>query len=138
MKLYASGHLDEEELETHLLDLKNRISNLKMLKESVEADLAREEQDAAAERSTAMWLMSLRGNLEVLEKDTNEAWHGRRELVEQLVEQVTVSRTEDGRAKVDITYKFAPPVQVASGVTDHKTFEILAGDTPIREALAKI
>ncbi len=111
---------------------------IKMLKESVEADLAREEQDAAAERSTAMWLMSLRGNLEVLEEDTNEAWHGRRELVEQLVEQVTVSRTEDGRDKVDITYKFAPPVQVASGVTDHNTFEILAGDTPIREALAKI
>ena len=28
VKLYASGHLDEEELETHLMDLKNRISNL--------------------------------------------------------------------------------------------------------------
>jgi hypothetical protein len=131
------GHPDEEELETHLLDLKNRISNLKMLKESVEADLAREEQDAAAERSTAMWLTSLRGNLEALKVDTDEAWHGRRQLVEQLVERVTVGRTEDDRAKVDIACEFALSVQAASGVTDDRAFEIPAGDTPIREGLAK-
>ncbi len=138
VKLYAAGHLDEEELETHLLDLKNRISNLKILMESAEANLAREEQDASAARSTATWLTSLLGNLEALEVDTDEAWYGRRELVEQLVERITVSCTEDGRAKVHIAYKFAPPVQAASGVTDHKTFEILAGDTPIREALERI
>ena len=76
--------------------------------------------------------------MEALEEDTDEAWYGRRELVEQLVERITVSRTEDDRAKVDIAYKFAPPVQAASGETNHKTFEILAGDTPIREALQKI
>ncbi len=138
VKLYAAGHLDEEELETHLLDLKNRISNLKMLIESAEDDLTREEQDAGATKNTAMWLTSLRGALETLEEDTDEAWHNRRELVEQLVERITVSRTEDGRAKLHIAYKFAPPVQAASGVTDHKTFEILAGDTPIREALERI
>ena len=128
----------EEELETHLLDLKNRISNLKMLIESAEAGLVREEQNAAAAKSTAMWLTSLRGNLEALEEDTDEAWYGRRELVEQLVERITVSRTEDGRAKVHIAYKFAPPVQAASGATNNKTFEILAGDTPVREALSRI
>jgi site-specific DNA recombinase len=138
IKLYAAGHLDEEELETHLLDLKNRISNLKILIESAEANLAREEQDASAARSTATWLTSLRGNLEALEVDTDEAWYGRRELVEQLVERITVSRTEDGRAKVHIAYRFAPPVQAASGATNDKTFEILAGDTPIREALERI
>jgi site-specific DNA recombinase len=138
VKLYAAGHLDEEELETHLMDLKNRISNLKMLIESTEAGLAREEQDAAAARSTATWLTSLRGNVVVLEEDTDEAWYGRRELVEQLVERITVSRTEDGRAKVHIAYKFAPPVQAANGVTDNKTFEILAGNTPIRGALERI
>ena len=138
VKLYAAGHLDEEELETHLLDLKNRISNLKMLIESAEADRAREEQDAAAAKSTAMWLTSLRGNLVALEEDTDEAWLGRRELVEQLVERITVSRTEDGRAKVHIAYRFAPPVQSTSGITDHKTFEILAGDTLIREALERV
>ena len=109
-----------------------------MLIESTEADLAREEQDAGAAKDTAMWLTSLRGALEELEEDTDEAWHNRRELVEQLVERITVSRTEDGRAKIRIAYKFAPPVQAATGVTDHKTFEILAGDTPIREALERI
>jgi hypothetical protein len=85
-----------------------------------------------------MWLTSLRSNLEALEEDTDEAWYGRRELVEQLVERITVSRTEDGRAKVHIVYKFAPPVQAASGKTNHKTFEILSGDAPIREALERI
>src|SRR5215213_3222725 len=138
VKLYAVGHLDEEELEIHLLDLKNRISNLKMLKESASADLASEEQDAAAAKSTAMWLASLRGNLDTLEEDTEEAWHGRRELVEELVEMITVSRTEDGRAKVHIAYKFAPPVQATIGVTNNKTFDILAGETPIPEALGRL
>ena len=61
VKLYAAGHLDEEELETHLLDLRNRILNLKLLIESAEAGLAREEQDAAAAKNTATWLTSLRG-----------------------------------------------------------------------------
>jgi hypothetical protein len=138
VKLYAAGHLDEEEVETHLLDLKNRISNLKMLIESAEVDLAREEQDASAAKNTATWLTSLRGNLEALEEDTDEAWYGRRELVEQLVERNTVSRTEEARAKVHIGYKSAPPVQAAGGETNNKTFEILAGDTPIREALERI
>jgi hypothetical protein len=55
-----------------------------------------------------------------------------------LVERITVSRAEDGRPKAHIAYRFAPPVQMTSGVTDHKTFEILAGDTPIREALERI
>jgi chromosome segregation ATPase len=138
VKLYAAGHLDEEELEVHLLDVKNRISNLKMLTESAKVGLVREEQDAAATKNTAMWLTSLRGALQALEEDTEEAWRDRRELVEQLVEKITVSRTEDGRAKVHIAYKFAPPVQAANGVTDNKTFEILAGNTPIRGALERI
>ena len=138
VKLYAAGHLDEEELEVHLLDVKNRISNLKMLIESAEAGLAREEQDAAAAKNTATWLTSLRGGLQALEEDTDEAWHARRELVEQLVEKITVSRTEDGRAKIHIAYKFAPPARSASGITDHKTFEILAGEIPIPEALGRL
>jgi hypothetical protein len=112
--------------------------NLKMLIESAEAGLAREEQDAAAAKNTATWLTSLRGGLQALEEDTDEAWHARRELVEQLVEKITVSRTEDGRAKIHIAYKFAPPVQSASGITDHKTFEILAGEIPIPEALGRL
>ena len=138
VKLYAVGHLDEEELEIYLLDLKNRISNLKMLKESASADLASEEQEAAAAKSTAMWLASLRGNLDTLEEDIEEMWDGPRELVEELVERITVSRTEDGRTKVHIAFKFAPPVQATTGVTNNKTFEIPSGNTPIPEALARL
>ena len=80
----------------------------------------------------------MRGGLQALEEDTDEAWHARRELVEQLVEKITVSRTEDGRAKIHIAYKFEPPVQSASGTTDHKTFEILTGEIPIPEALDRL
>jgi site-specific DNA recombinase len=138
VRLYAAGHLDDQELETHLLDLKNRISNLTLLIEAAEVSLAREEQDAAAAKSTAAWLASLRERMEELEEDTGEAWRDRRELVEHLVEGITVGRAEDGRAKVQITYKFAPPLQVASGVTDNKTFDILAGETPIPEALSRL
>jgi len=138
VRLYAAGHLDDQELEIHLLDLKNRISNLKMLMEAAKADLVREEQDAAAAKSTAVWLASLRERVEELEEDTEEAWQDRRELVEHLVERITVGRTEDGRAKVRITYKFAPPARAASGVTDNKTFDILSGEIPIPEALARL
>lgn len=109
-----------------------------MLIESAEADLARVEQDAAAAKSTAMWLTSLRGNLDALDEDTEEAWHRRRELVEELVDRITVSRTEGGQANVHIVYKFAPPVQATSGGTNNKTFEILAGEIPIREALRSL
>jgi len=125
-------------LEIHLLDLKNRISNLKMQIESAETDLVREGQDATAAKSTATWLTSLRGNLEAPEEDTEEAWCGRRELIEELVDRIIVSSTGDGRAKVHIAYKFAPPIQATTGVTNNKTFEILSGDTPIPEALARL
>src|SRR5215204_7076626 len=40
IRLYAQGHSSEEELETYLLDLKNQIGNLRLLIESVEADLS--------------------------------------------------------------------------------------------------
>ena len=59
-------------------------------------------------------------------------------MVEKLVERITVSRTEDGRAKVHIAYKFAPPMQATTGVTNDKTFEILAGEMPIPEALGRL
>jgi hypothetical protein len=43
IKLYAQGQLDDEELETNLLDLKNQVENLKLLIASVESDLATRE-----------------------------------------------------------------------------------------------
>jgi hypothetical protein len=106
-----------------------------MLIESAEVDLAREEQDASAAKNTATWLASLRGNLEALEEDTDEAWYGPRELVEQLVERITVSRTEEGRAKVHIAYKFAPPVKAAGAEKNNKTF-VTPYDTPALRLVA--
>ncbi len=35
VKLYAQGHMDEEELEVYLTDLKNQVENLKLLISSV-------------------------------------------------------------------------------------------------------
>jgi hypothetical protein len=55
------------------------------------------------------------------------------------VDEISVGRAEDGRAaRIRITYRFARPVQEASGITNHKTFEILSGDTPIPEAIARL
>jgi hypothetical protein len=75
--------------------------------------------------------------MQALEVDTDEAWHDRRESVEQLVERITISRTEDGRAKIHIAYKFAPPVHAASGITDHKTF-VTPPDTPALMLVATV
>jgi site-specific DNA recombinase len=138
IRVYATGGIDEQELQTYLSDVATRIENLKMLVEATETDLAREEQDAATTRDAASWLAALRENLEALEEDTDEAYNGRRRLIEYLVEKITVGRDENGSPKVRITYKFAPPVDATDGVTDSKTFEILAGDTPIRGALERI
>jgi hypothetical protein len=69
-------------------------------------------------KSATAWLLSLRTALSELEEDTDEAWQKPRELVTQLVARITVSRAEDGRPKAPFAYRFAPPVQVASGVTN--------------------
>ncbi len=134
----TTGKADDAKLAEALAEIRARTDHLEMLIESTEADLAREEHDAEASEEAARWLASLRDNLEALEADTDEARRNRRRLVEELVEHITVSRAQDGRASVRITFKFAAPVGAASGVTDDKTFEILAGDTPIREALERI
>ncbi len=59
--------------------------------------------------STEAWLMTLRKNLAEVEADTGEAFESRRELAKLLVEKITVSRDEEGRPKVEITYRFGPP-----------------------------
>ena len=97
VKLYAQGHVDEEELEVHIADVKNQVENLKMLLASVESDLAPE-----------------------------EGFETRRELVKLLVEKIAVSRVEDGRAKVEITYRFGPPpggANSADGVRNSEEFK---------------
>jgi hypothetical protein len=60
VRLYARGEiLDAEELETYLADVRNQVENLKLLISSIEADLAREEEDREVAVSTEAWLMSL-------------------------------------------------------------------------------
>jgi site-specific DNA recombinase len=109
VKLYAQGDLDEDELEVHIADAKNRIANLKLLLESVEADIAHRQQDYIAAQDAALWLTSLRDRLEALEEDTEEAFLQRREVVKLLVERITISAGENGEVKIDIIYKFCPP-----------------------------
>jgi site-specific DNA recombinase len=46
IRLYAQGHLSEAELETYLADLKNQISNLRLLIEATEADLSQKRERA--------------------------------------------------------------------------------------------
>ena len=100
--------MDEEELEVYMSDLRNQVENLKLLIVSVEADLAQKHEDKMVAESTEVWLMALGKKLAEVEQDTEEAFENRRELVKLLVEKIVVGRSEAGRAKVDITYRFGP------------------------------
>ena len=44
-----------------------------------------------------------------VEKDTPEAFRERKQLVELLVETVSVGKQDDGRAEIQVTYRFGPP-----------------------------
>jgi hypothetical protein len=109
VKLYAQGHMDEDELEIHLADLKYQVENLKLLIASVESDLAQMEENRLAAKSTEAWLMTLRENLWEVEQETEEAWGKRRELAKLMVEKISIGRNGDGWAEVQITYRFGPP-----------------------------
>ena len=59
---------------------------------------------------TETWLRKLAENLAEVEGDSMEAFRRRRELVQLLVEMITVDRDEDGQPRVEITYRFGPPL----------------------------
>ena len=80
-----------------------------MLIAAVEADLAAKEENALVARTTEAWLLTLREYLAEVERDTEEAFEARRELAKLLVERIFISRAEDGRPKIEITYRFGPP-----------------------------
>jgi len=123
VKLYAQGHVDEEELEVYIADLKNQVENLKLLISSVEADLAQEQENKMMARSTEAWLMALRKNLSEVEQDAEEAFETRRELVKLLVERIVLSRNEEGRPKVEITYRFGSPAGLESATGSQNSEE---------------
>jgi site-specific DNA recombinase len=109
MRLYMRGLISEEEADVLLADLKNQTKNLRLLIESVESKLSTVEESKLAAMTAEAWLMTLRESLSEVERDTEEAYLHRRELVKMLVEKITADRDEDGRTKVDITYRFGPP-----------------------------
>ncbi len=109
LNLYATGEIDAEWLTTHVRDREDRIDNLRLLIASVESDLAAREHDRLAAESAEAWLLTLRERIHEVEGDTPEAYRKRRELVKLLVEQITTSRDEVGRTRVEVRYRFGPP-----------------------------
>ena len=109
VRLYAGGHLDEEELETYLLDLKNQIGNLRLLVDAAEADLSQEQENSLAAKTTEAWLLALRERTAELEEDTEEAFEKRRAITMLLVGKIDLGRDEAGSVQARITYRFGPP-----------------------------
>ena len=109
VRLYAQGHLSESELETYLTDLKNQTDNLRLLIESVEADLSHSRERTELADTTHAWLATLRDRLAEVEEDTPEAFEKRRHLVRLLVQGITLEKDEAGQTRVHITYRFDPP-----------------------------
>jgi site-specific DNA recombinase len=109
VRLYAQDHISEEELESYLLDLKNQIDNLRLLIESIEADLSRSAEERMTAENTEAWLLTLRECLAGIEEDTPEAFAKRRRLVGLLVEGIALGKNENGQTTVEITYRFGPP-----------------------------
>jgi site-specific DNA recombinase len=109
IRLYTQGHISEAELDVYLVDLKNQIENVKLLADSVEADLSQKRESRELAETTHAWLITLRERLSEVETDTEEAYRARRRLVKLLVAGITVGRRDDGRPEIKITYRFGPP-----------------------------
>ena len=110
VRAYAQGHISENEFAVYATDLNNQVENLKLLIASTQADLTQREEHRVAAKSTEAWLMTLRERVTEIEKDTEEAFEKRRQLVKLLVERIDVGRCEEyGGAQVHATYRFGPP-----------------------------
>ena len=60
--------------------------------------------------TTQTWLLSLGWRLAEVEEGTPEEFEKRKRLVGMLVESISLGkRQQDGRAEVQITYRFGPP-----------------------------
>ena len=119
IRTYAQGHISEEELDVYLADLKNQADTLRLLLESVEADLSDRRERTALTDTTHAWLLSLRRRVAEAEEDTEEAFRERRQLVKLLVNSISVGkRQEDGRAEIQITYRFGPPASSGASEED--------------------
>jgi hypothetical protein len=107
----AQGHISEDELRVYLADLKNQIGNLRLLLQSVGADLSQHAEKREIAQTTSAWLAPLRERISEVEAETEEAYRTRRQLVELLVAGVTIGRREDGEREIRITYRFGLPTE---------------------------
>jgi hypothetical protein len=109
IRLHTRGLASKEEAEVLLADLKNQADNLRLLISATEAELSTVEENRLVARNTKAWLLTLRKNLVEVEQDSDETFCKRRELVKLLIEKISAGRGEDGRLKVDVSYRFSPP-----------------------------
>ena len=109
VRTYAQGHISEQELSVYLSDLKNQTDNLRLLLESIETDLSHRQERKALTDSTHAWLHSLKRRIGEVEQNTPEALRERKQLVGLLVKAISVGKQDDGRAEIQITYRFGPP-----------------------------
>ena len=122
IRLYAQGHISDEELETYMTDLKNQTDNLRLLVESVETDLLESRQRNELADTTHAWLVALRERIAEVEEDTPEAFSARQKVVRLLVAGVTIEKAHRGDPlRVRATYRFDPPGEGGHG-------DVLAGD----------
>ena len=105
-----------------LADLKNQIGNLRLLLESVEADLSQYAEKQEIAKTTSAWLATLRARIPEVEAETEEAYRTRRQLVKLLVAGVTIGRREDGEREIRITYRFGPPTEPDTELIAEGTF----------------
>ncbi len=79
-------------MNVYLADLKNQTDNLRLVLESVEADLSDMHHERIALTDTAhTWLLSLRRRVVEVEEDTKEPFRERRQLVKLLVNSISAS-----------------------------------------------
>jgi site-specific DNA recombinase len=131
IRQYARGHISEEELDVYLADFRNQTDNLRLLLESVEADLSQEREHKELAETTHAWLLTLRQRVAEVEQDTEEAYLARRQLVKLLVARITAGRRdEDDGTEVRITYRFDPPEEAGWGSPRPEPEDTFVGTVP--------
>ena len=75
----------------------------------MEAELSQKRTQQELTKAAHTWLVALRERIAEVEKDTEEAFRVRRQLVKLLVQSITVGKKrEEGGTEVRITYRFGP------------------------------
>ena len=83
---------------------------MRVLLASTEAELLDRHERTMLTHTTHAWLLSLGRRLDEVEEDTPEAFEKRKQLVRLLVESISLGKSQqEGRAEVQITYRFGPP-----------------------------